>query len=66
MATQISHDSFARESLMRDKASKSCSCQWCGHPAPCNKRSGRAARAYRARIDEKPFCSVGCFRSYYF
>ena len=69
MSTQISHDAFARESLLRDSVETSKSCDWCG----CKKKSGKLF-AYSIESDgfgARPnaikglFCSVTCMRSYH-
>ena len=68
MRVQLSHDGFARQSLMREKTAAG-ECAWCG----C--RRDRLFRYYfesdgdmygrsRLFIDHKAFCSVGCWRAY--
>ena len=60
--TVVSHDSFARVELIRERASGSC--DWCGQPA--RWRYGWVPDdSNRQRWDNHAFCSIGCFRSYY-
>lgn len=67
MTTQLSHDAFARESLLRDSVETTKSCDWCG-----GKRKGGKLFAYRIETDNyrsSPikglFCSVNCMRTYH-
>lgn len=69
MTIQLSHDGFARESLLRDSVEISRSCDWCG-----GKRKNGKLFAYRVQGDsfgarssqiKGLFCSVNCMRSYH-
>ncbi len=69
MSTQISHDGFARQSLLRDSVETSKSCDWCGE-----KRKSGNLFAYRVERDSLGarsnqikglFCSVNCMRIYH-
>ena len=71
--TTVLHDAFARYELMRESLSSrrnEQSCEWCGRPAKFrywaeqdDKGGGRDRE--RQRRAAKPFCSVGCYRTYY-
>lgn len=68
MTAQISHDPYARHSIMRRTVYNAGACHWCGRGRPGNKlfeygierddRPGRIAWA-RGR-----FCSISCWRAY--
>ena len=66
----ISHDAFARRSLVRRQSELHQSCAWCGG---WRRRNGRrnVPFLYRTESDggsvgpwSKPFCSVSCYRAY--
>ncbi len=62
--TQINRDPFARMTLMRQKLTTQCECAWCGQPARFNYYwESDCSRGPQGQL--KPFCSVGCFRTYY-
>lgn len=68
--TQVSHDVFARFSLVRKTVDSSQGCAFCGQ-----KRRGRLfvygilpddRLSGRVDWDTHKFCSVSCYRSYHF
>lgn len=71
MPTQISHDPFARVSLMRVTSEPiSTSCDWCGNRRKSGKlfkywtESDASSRAAMRRT-QGLFCSVSCFRAFH-
>ena len=63
---QVSRDSFARMSLMRETLPKHecATCTWCGQPARFSdawESDGGTRRGMP--YTHKPFCSVGRFRT---
>ena len=65
MATQITHDGFARTSLVREKCHDGAECKWCGQNARWFyywNRDDRPGPRYGTQLD--PFCSVDCYRTY--
>ncbi len=67
MATQISHDPFARSSLMREPVLRqhNLECKWCGQRARFFyywDADDRLGPRYGRNLD--PFCTVGCYRSF--
>ncbi len=62
--TQVNRDPFARASLMRRTVEKGLTCEWCGQPA---KFEYAWERDCKNTVEgwSKPFCSVGCYRTYY-
>lgn len=62
----ISHDGFARESVVRENVSVGFqSCKWCGMRA--RYRYGTQTDQLSGLIDWWPgvFCTIGCARSYH-
>ena len=69
MSTQISHDAFARRSLLRDSVETSKSCDWCGRAKKAGKLfvysiEGDGFGA-RPNAIKGYFCSIQCMRSYH-
>ena len=71
MATQISHDAFARESILRETVSvrSGRTCEWCG-----GIRKNQTLFQYFIEPDSYGssrneikglFCSIGCMRTYH-
>lgn len=64
MAIQVKRDSFARATLMRDKAPANTSCNWCGQPAKWFYYWESDSSYQCPAPSPKVFCSVGCYRIY--
>lgn len=72
---QLKRDSFARATLMREPAEDwqaQNGCKWCGRLGRQwyywweSDGGTRYPQGHRSCMNEsKPFCSVGCYRSYY-
>ena len=64
----LAHDSFARQSLIRQlipaQDRQQC-CAWCGAPR-AKYHYGTQSDGYGARpqLLARPFCSISCFRSF--
>jgi hypothetical protein len=68
MAVQIERDPFARMTLMREllPIGERKECTWCGQPAKFTYAWEEDSRARRGMpLQDKPFCSVSCFKTYY-
>jgi len=68
MSTNIERDPFARMTLTRETLPKDerGECTWCGQPARFTYAWEEDSSARRGMpMQDKPFCSVGCFRTYY-
>lgn len=65
MATEINHDPYARQSLMRTKCSQFQSCTWCGSRARW-KYGIQSDDSLRGYIDwsKGQYCSIGCYRAW--
>ena len=64
----ISHDPFARESVVRETVTKhetQRECAWCGQPARFRYGTERDDSTRRASVNPKTFCSRSCARSYH-
>jgi len=68
MATQVRRDPFTRADLMRERCHKGAGCVWCGQPARWfyywESDSIYRHRGHPYGHTLRPFCSVGCYRSY--
>ena len=72
MATQITREPFARATLMREPVLRqhSLECTWCGQRARFyyywERDSAYSRKGNRVNLAsaDKPFCSIGCYRTY--
>ena len=63
MSTQIARDPFARATLMRVKAPGEC--RWCGQPGRWSYRWESDGILPCSASYSGPFCSIGCYRTFY-
>lgn len=65
MPTEISHDAYARQSLMRKRCAQFQSCIWCGNRARW-KYGIQADDSLRGVIhwSNGQYCSIGCYRQW--
>lgn len=58
----LSHDAFARQSTVRQKATGTCA--WCGQPAKFRYGVESDAIGAKANMQRHVFCSRSCERSF--
>lgn len=62
--TQISHDPFSRESIIREKVNTHETCSFCGQKAKWKYYIEQDSIACRKNPVKGVFCSIGCMRAY--
>lgn len=67
--TEISHDPFARQSIVRRTDDTRATCSWCGQKPTTHKLFEYGieddSRPGRVNWAEGYFCSIGCMRDYH-
>lgn len=79
MATEISHDAYARQSVMRKRCNQFQSCTWCGNRARWKygiqaddslrgvihcRTASQFDRESKIRWSNGQYCSIGCYRQW--
>lgn len=63
-ATQLTRDSFGRQTLMRIKCPPDRTCDWCGQPARWQYGWVTDSVHPQPIAYSRPMCSVQCYRNF--